>query len=149
MKVKIGFSYQDKWLSKLIRWATNSPVSHSYIRDISDSEDLVIHAHGLNVSIVPYDIFSIDNKVVKEFEYDMDEQSLSWLYDQTTKSYGVLTLLGFVWVMLGKKLGKQWKNPFSDNNKSFVCSELVAKSIGMENAEGITPFELLNYFENK
>lgn len=46
MKIRVGFSRTNSILSRLIRWFTSSPVSHTYIRldDQLLGQPLIIHA---------------------------------------------------------------------------------------------------------
>jgi hypothetical protein len=67
MKIIVGFSYQNKILSKLIRMTTKSNVSHTYIRGIYNVGEMLIHAHGLDVNFTTFSKFRDENIVVSEY----------------------------------------------------------------------------------
>lgn len=70
MKIRVGFSTTNSWISKTIRWFTKGNISHSYIRFYDDflDEDLVMHADWPGVLIEPAALFEATNIVIEEFE---------------------------------------------------------------------------------
>ena len=70
MSIKVGFSKTNSWTSKIIRWFTESNVSHCYVRvyDPFLESDLVIHADWPGVVFVQSQRFFAENTPVEEFE---------------------------------------------------------------------------------
>lgn len=133
-KIIIGFSKPKKW--KLFAWiiqtAYNTPYDHVYIQFYSEKFDrhLVYQASNLAVNFIEYSNFCSINDVVKEFEFDMDAinrvEMIQWAIDNCGKPYGIKSALGLGIVRLFDIFGKKIKNPFSDDDKTYVCCELAA-----------------------
>jgi hypothetical protein len=154
MKITVGFSKNNKIFSKIIRWATRSNVSHCYIviNHRSNPEwKLVSHAQGLNVHYVSYQHFAQCNEIIQEIEVPITEElakkaeELRWTKSGTP--YGWLQVLGYVWVLFGKWIGKSWKNPLADGGHTHVCVEWVAVQIGLDHAETMTPEDIRKQLE--
>lgn len=71
MKVAVGFSTSDMWFSSIIRFITNSKVSHCYIRVYDEflKTNLVFHVER-TMGILRAEEFDRDNRVVEEFVID-------------------------------------------------------------------------------
>lgn len=136
MKAVIGFSRSNKILSKLIQWVTKSKVSHTYLR-FYNNPSIVFHAQKTSVRAVGSSTFLQENEIVREFEVEITPEKYRWFTEQLGKSYGFLTLIGFILPIFFKL-----KNPFNDGESSFVCSELVGVMMDIPNPEDLTP-ELL------
>lgn len=136
----IGFSTHNGPLAWIIRKVTRSECSHCYLYD--PETGLIFHAQGMKVQALSYSNFLKKNKIVWETEaLNVD---WIWLREQLGKPYGVGTLVGFILPLIFKI-----KNPFSDSDHSFVCSELVARSMNLEDAEKATPGSLLKLLRDK
>jgi hypothetical protein len=109
----------------------------------------MIHASHLQVGLTSFTAFKKENTVYKEYVVNIKEERIKWLYDQTDKSYGFLTLVGFCLVLIGKLFKREWKNPWTDGERSFICSELVAETLELKNPELVTPKDLLDYLEKE
>lgn len=129
MKGAIGFSRQKKnWLSKVIRWFTRSQWSHTFIIYQVEPEILVAEAGTFEVKIVPitkYEsrkyattFFFPDHLPVTDIEIGIKRARAD-----LEKPYGYLQILGFIPVVIAKRLlGLKIKNPMRGG---MVCSELV------------------------
>lgn len=145
MKILIGFSRPRKFniISWLIRaYMGFTPYSHTYIRFYMPGiQRWVIYeaSHG-DVHFEEFTNWTSRSQVIEEYDLVLDERHwhevLQFCIDNSNKLYGFLTLIG---ILLKKKLG-------FDGNKSFICSELVAKAIQIPNADDfITPAMVKEY----
>ncbi len=123
-------------------WATRSKISHTYIR----SGNIVNQASGLEVNQVGYDYFLTYSDVVDELEIQItDEQyeaGQEFLRKSLGKPYSMLQLFGFGWVMINRSFGRKVHNPASNGDHSYICVELVARYLGIPDAEDLTPEDL-------
>lgn len=140
--VRVGFSTSNHFVSRIIRWATKSKVSHTWLL-ISNSflgVDMVMHATMGGFQMLSYDAFKKKHKVVAilDLETPVDEgvkkaiPLLGFGYDYTG-------LFGAGFVILGRWLKLKWKNPFEDSSKLF-CSEIVTfvlRTGGLPGAENL------------
>lgn len=146
MKVYIGFSTHSGIFSKLIRSFTNSEISHAFLLLDDKIGQVVVQAAGLKVHATCYDKFREENFNIKLYPVDIPLYKINWLFRQTGKKYGMLELLGYLIILLGRKVGLKLPNMFGDGYKTFVCSELIANLFELD-AETITPQDLLEYCE--
>ena len=144
-----GFSHSTNIFSKLIMRITNSNISHAYIR----LDNIVFQASGLFVNEHSWEYFLTYEVIIKEIPISMTDEQFekaeAFRKSALGKPYSIREVFGFVWVMFMKNILKiTVSNPFKDNDKGFVCSELAAKYLGIEDsAENITPNELLEILE--
>jgi hypothetical protein len=156
-KIIIGFSYNKSSLfSSLIRFVTKSEVSHCYVRIpipeknthmiFQSSKGLVNYMHESHFK-------TLGNIIVSEYEVDISEDQAQ--YAELFRiwyagyPYSYLQILGFPWVWLGAKLGKQWTNPFYDCDQSFICVEVCARSLGLTDQGTMTPKDLREHILSK
>jgi hypothetical protein len=126
MKVLIGFSTSDYWVSKIIRFFTRAPVSHTYIiiDDIPDVGHELYEAAWCGFRMSTREKLTAGSTViVKEVSVPMVPGAAvalcrSWL----NTPYAYRALVGEAWVQVGKWLGKRWPNPWPDPHHMF-CSE--------------------------
>ena len=52
---------------------------------------------------------------------------IQFAIDNVGKPYGMLNALGLAWVRVCEIFGKNVKNPFSDDGKTYVCCEWAGK----------------------
>jgi hypothetical protein len=150
----VGFSYANTFLSKLIKYCTKSKISHCYLRiPIPEySESVVFHAQLFNTHYQNYAHFTKNSTVVEEITVNLNEDQhrtaeLVRILD-CGKPYGYGELIGYIWVLIGRKFGKKWKNPLSKSD-TYVCVEVVCKSLGMTNYSSLTPQDLYDILKKQ
>lgn len=164
-KIYVGFSSPKTWkpFAEAIKLAEGTQFSHIYIRMPTKAkygQDLIYHASGLAVNFMSSVIFESHNNIIKEFELDIDPETynktIAFAISKAGIPYGVKQILGIAICILGRKLGKTWKNPFADGDCSYICSELVAEIArncwGISIADDlqlIDPKTLYSLFESK
>lgn len=149
MKIIVGFSRSSSPLSAVIRCLTGSKVSHVYVREVDPrfQEDLIVQASGLTVNVESISHFLSHTSVVEEFAIDVD--IAKWLTGENFKRsslgkpYGWLQLAGYGYTLVCKRFGWKVRNPLADGDHSYVCVEWVAKYLGMDQTEVMTPEDLL------
>lgn len=130
-KITIAFSKPSSRLaivSLLIRIFERSKFSHALIRWKSDAlqREMVYHAsHGM-VHFIEGSRFDTVAETVAAYEIDLTEsqhlQVVQKAVDLAGVKYGFLTLIGIAFERITKI-----RNPFRDQSKSFICSELVGE----------------------
>lgn len=142
----VGFSHGKTIFSKTIALVTGQEITHCYIRvPFEGNEDLsvVFHAAGMNVHYMNYGYFkTFQKKIISEYKVELTDElwqkAQQLRFEQAGKPYGWKQILGYVYVLFNKKLD----NPLADGDKSHVCVEIVANSLGLPNAEKLLPYEL-------
>ena len=145
--VKVGFSYhKGKVFSNLIRWVTDSEISHVYVRlPTSIGKDIIFQASGMEVNLCGVDLFIKNGGViVEEYDVEVSEKvyaaTKSFIIDNLGKPYSMLEVFGFLFVILIKKFGRWINNPFAQGDKAYICVQLVMDYVGMEsNSERWSP----------
>lgn len=148
--LRIGFSTGRgfKVYSLLIRVLTGSRVSHTYQRiEVPEFDsEVIFQASGLKVNYENADIFASHSRVVEEYEVPVSDfyahLAERMRVTEVGKPYGILQVVGYMWVLLLRRVGLRVKNPLADGNASHVCVELNAKQIGLKDVEGMTPEDL-------
>lgn len=153
-QMKIGFCKGHYFFSKLIMWCTKSVVSHTYIVLNLRGSEFIYEASIFGVRLISRELFLKDHDIVWETSFpEVPSEKVieirSWLFNQLGKRYGLLTLLGFAIFLLGKYLGTNWRNPWKDGTHTFICSELVAQALRMDEAEDLTPNELMDILKER
>jgi hypothetical protein len=149
-KIIVGFSTSTHLLSKFIRFMTNAPFSHAYIRvPVPEfNTSIVFQASGLSVNYTNYEYFLTSNTVVEEMEIEVsDEQAKiaeSLRVTECGKPYSLKELFGFSWIMFLRIFHKKVGNPFYDGNSGYICVELISKSLGIQDKSTLTPIDLYN-----
>ena len=137
--------------------AYNIPYSHVYVQFYSDSyeRNLVYQASSTKVNFMGQEIFLKDNLVIAEFEVEISKESkkqiVQFAIDSCGKPYGMKAVFGLGIVRIAELFGKIIKNPFRDDETTYVCSELGAYILEHyanvrlpKNYEDITPKDLYN-----
>lgn len=143
--VIVGFSSHPGIFSTLIKFFTNSRVSHTYIKlPIPEyNEFMVFQASGLSVNYTNYEVFRKKSKVIEEYmvEVSDDEAKLGELLRimESGKPYGIKEIWGLLWVLANRGMGRKVNNPFRDGSSSYICVELAMVSVGLpHDSENIT-----------
>lgn len=139
VRIRIGFSKPKNKLfpagSWLIRLFENTKYSHVFVRwySVGADTDIVYEAGGTYINFKAGKIFDKKAETVHEYETiiskEVYKKLLKYCMSNAGVQYGFKQIIGIALV----KLFKLKKNPFSDGNKSQVCSELVGNII--ENLE--------------
>lgn len=135
MKIKIGFSQPKNkffpifsWLIRLIEWTKYSHVYLQWDSEFAEST-ITYHAAGHSVHFLGLELFKKSVKPVYIFEIDITREQykdlLHYCFEKSGTDYGVKQIFGITIVKLMCLFGKKIKNPFSDGDKSQVCSELI------------------------
>lgn len=114
--------------SKIIQWFEGgSQISHSALKVDVNGVPWLLHAAWGGVAFIPMSEIMGDHTVVAEFEVIPD---ISNEFEQAKKRigqpYDVLTLFGYIPVILGRYLHIGINNPFYSKSAE-VCSELVVE----------------------
>lgn len=131
MSLIIGFSQAPtKWFSKLIRWVTKSQVSHAFIVIQENNKTVIYQASGLAVNYQNINTFLSIEQPIEFYQFELTEAQdvRNKLFRITTvgKPYSWQEIIGFLWVLLARKLGKIVRNPLSGGHTAYVCSDIAA-----------------------
>jgi len=133
MALSLVFTTSSHWLSRVIRWATDSEVSHVAIGTEIFGEPVLIHSAldgetGRNgVQITPRERWLRDNVVVAEYDVLPDvSANMGSLIHLLCERYDKMGLVGYLVVIVAKYLGKKVMNPFSHPTR-YVCSRYALK----------------------
>ena len=126
MKVSIGFSTSDWWVSRVIRWFTRATVSHTFIvfdePGTFGSEVYEAAWCGFRMS-TRAKLASGTTRIVKEIPVPLEPvAALAVCRGWLECPYDYAGLVGEAWVMLGRLFGERWDNPFAGPHHMF-CSE--------------------------
>lgn len=131
MILKIGFSKPKNSIFPIYSWAIRAiyctKYSHVYVRWYSNAAeaDIVYEASGTSVKFKAGSIFDKKAETVHSYELEIDRETyrklLNYCMNNAGVSYGIAQALGIAIA----KLFKLDKNPFSNDRKAQVCSELV------------------------
>lgn len=139
MRVVLGFSYGNGWLSKIIKWFINSDVSHTYIKikkGLMDS-NICFHSDPEGVVIQLEETFNAENNVVEEYEIEDErvEKSITRNLKFLGKKYDYMRLVNWAWFIAFKRWVKlKMKNPTEAPGK-IICVDLVIRIL---NGAGVT-----------
>ena len=128
-KGDVGFcTKRGNFLAKAIRWFTRSKWSHTYVIYQTEPEILVLEAGVFQVQLVPFSKYESKkyvNAVMRPVNFmpDAIEKGLAKVKEKIEAHYGWLQLIGFIPVVLFKRLlGMKISNPAKGG---IICSELV------------------------
>lgn len=129
LKGTVGFaSKKGNFISKAIRWFTQSKWSHTFIMYQVEPEALVVEAGTFEVLIDLPKKYDTHHYVTAYFEPvgfsgEEIEKGISKIRQKIEVHYGWLQLVGFIPVVIFKRLfGKKISNPAKGG---IICSELV------------------------
>ena len=121
----IVFATTSKPLSRLIRWATRSRVSHAVIGTSWEDVRVVIEATTGGVKNSPRALWGENHIVVAEYAFKPSVTvDLSEAVSKIGTAYDYVGLLGYLVVLFGRRLGRKLRNPLA-SEKALVCSEFV------------------------
>lgn len=155
----VGFSTGSSIVARLIRWFTQSKISHVYVRyyDCSLGTWMVIGAKFLGVEVESFSKFKEKSKIIFEFKCLKSlDVALKTMSSRIGQPYDFPALLGMSWVVLMWKWMKvRIVNPFSDS-RTFICTEFVMDILRMGRlnglpgygSESVTPEELFKFCAN-
>lgn len=140
----IGFSRPKTYnpLSWAIMKFLGTTYSHTYIVFTVNStgQQVVYQANRHGVNCIEYENFKKINVIIEEIPVSLNNRTsaLKFCIDHLGKSYSILTLFAILFNV-----------KFGDGTKYFICSELVARALGIErkNIDNITPLELKTIIE--
>lgn len=126
--IKIGFSKSKKKFaifSWLIRLFDKSEFSHVFIKwNMKSGKPIIYQASGHTVNFVGNKRFEIDNQIVYEFDFEIEDDQfdkfLDWAVDESGAPYSIRSVIGIAIA----KLFKLKKNPLGGSD-SFICSKLA------------------------
>ncbi len=137
-KIIFGFSKHKGFapMSWLIMLCERTEYSHAFIKIPLDNvkRDLIYQATGKGVYFIGKDLFKEHNIIVKEFEFEVSNESrrqlLQYAIDNSGKSYSLIQLIGLLCKRLCRKLFKRTiNNPIKDKRNSFICTEIAAAGL--------------------
>lgn len=130
-RIQVGFSHTNGFwslLSRIIMLATGKPYSHCwlFIPNGILGKDVVLQASKENYAFVEFSSFSASNTIVKIVTppYPLEsgvQAGLEWLGEP----YDYTGLAGMLWVLIGRRFHKKWKNWLAAKGHMW-CSESVA-----------------------
>jgi hypothetical protein len=158
MNIQVGFSTsKNSWISKIIRWFTDSTVSHCFFIywDKDWQRDMILEATEGGFKITPFSNYEKDLVAAFTPKYSVEQgliKSIDWLGED----YDYVGLIGMIWVELGRWLHRKWRNPWRDA-KSMFCSEAISRIMIESNYPGtsgwdpqsIDPQMLMNFFSKE
>lgn len=124
----IGFSKNNGILSRLVRWATRSKVSHAYIIFDVAGESVVLHStrRGINFDLLS-DFVSYNEPVadyILMIDSDTEQRGVQSSIKLLDSPYDFLSLAGFAWVLACRAVGFEVRAPFK-NRAAYHCSEFA------------------------
>lgn len=136
MNIYIGFSspHKKKIGSELIKWWTEVPYSHTFIRFESSDPEMpsnVYHAAHGRVHFIEYENFKKENQVYREFALPVENTTRKKVLAKCMRlsftGYGYCELFKILYVDCHYGLG--FGVPDTFNGKGYICSELVGKML--------------------
>jgi hypothetical protein len=163
--IMVGFS-KPKGGFEPFSWAiiaaTKSPFSHAYIKyyDSYAAKWVIYQASGTKVNFMGETMFNSKEDTKAEFiipiSIETKKKVVQYAIDNVGLPYGILKIFGFAWVIICRSFGKKVKNPFSNNNATMVCSELVScilDEVVLDSddidPETATPIDVYNFMVTK
>jgi hypothetical protein len=147
VKVLIGFSTSSWWVSRVIKFFTRAPVSHTFVvfDDMRDADHEIYEAAWCGWRMTTRAKLTLGTTViVKEITVDVDPVKAlgicrAWL--ETPYSY--LGLLGELPVQIGLWLGQRWRNPARDAHHMY-CSEAGTRLLQMLGFAAVTGLDAVS-----
>jgi hypothetical protein len=152
------FTADNSWVSKAIRFITRGKTSHAALTSSIGGVPVLIHASIGGVQVTPRRKWLRSNRAVAEFVPASGEGfDLGLAARALGERYDYVSLLGFIPVLIARRIGARIRNPFARSNAT-VCSEFVVRAaagqgrlqalIGLD-PERTTPQDLLRACEQE
>lgn len=131
MKVRIGFSTTNSFVSRLIRWFVSDKVSHVYIRFYDEflGAWLILHADWPGVIIEDAELFDKHNIIIEEYEIDHPrlKDTLRKNLRFLRRKYDYWNTIGWAWAITFKRWAKKkWQSPAEDPKK-IMCTDFIVR----------------------
>lgn len=125
MRPTLLFTTTNTPISRLIRWVMGSRASHTAIGLLWEDVPVVVEATTGGVKNTPRALWAKDHIVIAEYSFKPGVVvDLSEAITGLGRAYDYVGLLGYLVVLLGRRLGRKLKNPFA-REAGLVCSEFV------------------------
>jgi hypothetical protein len=144
MNVRIGYSTGPGILSRLIRFCTGGLVSHSFavFYDPAFDQDMVLEADWNGVVVKTLAKAKRERTIVAILKPPAPiDAGLKAAADWLDARYDYSGLLGMIFVLAWRRLGRRLKNPFHSSHALF-CSDAMALLMqkgGYQSAESLDP----------
>jgi len=142
--ITLLFSTSRSPVSRIIRWLTQSTVSHVAVlyRDEALDMQVVLEASTHGYTLTAYEVWLRRNRLVRSITADADLLAgLRKVAHEMGEEYDYGGLFGMVFVLLGRRLKRTWHNPLQ-SNRALFCSEAVVKILqagGCQRARDVVP----------
>jgi hypothetical protein len=122
MRLFVGFTTNECWISRAIRWFTKSPRSHAYLHFAADSIDIVFEAAWDGFRMAPLSDRGMCWTEIEVTKFVNVTKAFATCNGWWMTPYDYRGLFGEAWVMLGRWLGRTWRNPLASPHAMY-CSE--------------------------
>jgi hypothetical protein len=123
--VTIAFFSGSSFISKVIEWFTQSPISHSAIGFTKDGNQYWLQAVGSGVQIIPR---AWEGELYAEFEVTTNfDNEVVIAEKKVGEPYANLTIVGFAIMIIAKWFGIGINNPFYEKS-AVICSEFIVEA---------------------
>ena len=121
----IAFFAGTTFISKIIEWFTNSPISHTAIGFTKDGNQYWLQAIASGVQIIPRawegQLYA-EYQVISEFDNEVAVAE-----KKVGEPYSDLTIVGFALMLIAKWFGIRINNPFYEKS-AVICSEFIIEA---------------------
>lgn len=142
----VGFGTNDKWTSRLIRWATRSEWSHAWIEYPSSilGGRWAVHA-GPN-GVVPVPIEQVEEAYPKRKLYECSvnlDLGFQWARNRIGAKYDYGVIWNGIILVLHRVTGWEWLNEVVTRNAvRMSCSEFVAGILKASGVDGTADMDI-------
>lgn len=122
---------KSKWniFSRFVRLIERSEFSH--VAFYFYNQNIVVHSTHYRLNAESISLFTDKNQIMKHICVELDSyrsyKLKRFIYENLGKKYGYLTILGVLISRIFKI-----KNPLADGDKTFFCSEMVARGLKLD-----------------
>ena len=131
MKLRVGFSTTNSLISKIIRWFTDAPVSHTYIRYYDEflKDEYVVHADWVGIVILQGEHYNNHNSVIDEYEIEDERLLLSMRKSLKLlgRKYDYWGILNWAWVITFRRWAKMKMKNFVEDPKKMICVDFCIR----------------------
>lgn len=133
MRLTVGFSTTNLFVSKAIRWFLGAQVSHTYVRfyDPFLETEMVFHADWPGVIIEDYEQFLSQNTVIEEYDIEDDKvkEIIRCNLKMLRRKYDGWNIANWAWAIIFKRwVKKKFEEPL-ENPKKLICVQFVLRFI--------------------